>query len=561
MASTTPPAFLWKAIARGRKGPGPRSRHCLAYNRSAHATILVGGVLGGRDGGLQKDTWELFDGEWSPIDTRKHALGRHRAAMVYDERRGKCVLFGGEGGEGDKFSAHGDTWTYAKERWERRLTGSEPGPRPRCGHAMAYDEEAEVVVLFGGTTGNPLKPQPLGDTWLFDGAAWHPVPGPAPPARRYAAFAYDPGLKGCVLHGGSEDDAGTRGFGDTWLFRDGIWSRLPKAFDTGARDDHGLAYHWAAKRLVMFGGHGSEHQVLTREANGWREIEGLQLPPRHQCSPLCWDEDLEGLVCHGGELHSGGPQFDTTWVLKLSSSPKRRDMVGGWDEAEAYPEVEAADAAPPAAADRADRIASKGPYTGGPITCHRCGVSFQPGEGCGGEFASCPKCGSYTSLPGSQPAPTLDCAEPFKSCPHCGKELPAKAMLCVRCGYNYKAGQVVKAPQLQAILAPLGRQYPAAAGDRRHPVVAVRAGAHLGGSRGCRGRRVPMADCAAPVGGHVPHPEPSARPTGQVLPKHKALGLLRAVDELYAPAGSGPYAARARHGGRRPGGLDPATPR
>jgi len=153
---------------------------------------------------------------------------------------------------------------------------------------------------------------------VFDGRSWHPIPGPAPAPRRYAVLGYDPELGGCLLNGGSEDDDGARGFGDTWLFRDGAWTRLASGLDTHTHDDFGLAYHRAAKRLVMFGGLAGPHDVLVRESDGWRSVEGLRLPPRQQCSPLVWDDDLDGLVYHGGEVSHGGAQFDTTWVLRLS---------------------------------------------------------------------------------------------------------------------------------------------------------------------------------------------------------------------------------------------------
>jgi len=38
-------AFRWDVIASGRKGPGPRSRHGLAYDRAAEATVLFGGIV------------------------------------------------------------------------------------------------------------------------------------------------------------------------------------------------------------------------------------------------------------------------------------------------------------------------------------------------------------------------------------------------------------------------------------------------------------------------------------------------------------------------------------
>jgi hypothetical protein len=182
---------------------------------------------------------------------------------------------------------------------------------------LAFDEEIGAVVLFGGITGDD---ESLGDTWLFDGNSWRSVPGPAPSPRRYAAFAYDPDLKGCVLHGGSEDDRGRRGFRDTWLFREHIWTCMASGFDTDTRDDHGMAYHRTARRLVMLEGITGERGILVRGIDGWESAALSSLHPRHQCSPLAWDDRLNGLVLHGGESGHGGPQFDITCVLRLSAS-------------------------------------------------------------------------------------------------------------------------------------------------------------------------------------------------------------------------------------------------
>ena len=317
MTGPANPTFVWNVITSGRQGPGPRSRHVLAHDQGAQADILFGGVFWSAGWNLLSDTWELWDGRWSPIQRGNDPPARHRGAMVYDGRRGQCVLFGGQGKEGNRFFTLDDTWTFADRRW-RQWSGPGPQPSPRCGQAMAFDEEAGVVVLFGGAASRPAES--LGDTWLFDGGSWRFVPGPAPPARRYAALAYDPDLKGCVLNGGSSDDDGARGYGDSWLFRDRTWTRLPSGFDTEVHDDHCLVYHRAARRLVMFGGLAGTHGVRVREAGGWRRVEAAPLPPRGQCSPLAWDEGLNGLVCHGGEARHQGPQFDVTWILRLADA-------------------------------------------------------------------------------------------------------------------------------------------------------------------------------------------------------------------------------------------------
>ncbi len=79
------------------------------------------------------------------------------------------------------------------------------------------------------------------------------------------------------------------------------------------------------------------------------------------------------------------------------------------------------------------------------FNCHRCGHPLHPAEGYEGPFVSCPKCGAYTSLPDAEQPDGYGCAEPFTTCPHCEKELPAKAVLCNGCGYNFKTGRRVNA--------------------------------------------------------------------------------------------------------------------
>ena len=307
------PTLGWEVIASGNAGPGPRSRHGLVYDRSTKAVVMFAGIIWDPQESLRSDTWELRNRSWSRVRTSETPPARHRGAMVYLDSRELSLLFGGQG---DTNNFLGDTWTYSSQRWRPVRPGA-TAPSPRCGHCMAFDEQAGVAVLFGGI--NP-DDKPLGDTWLFDGISWKEVVGTSPPARRYAAFAYDPGLKSCLLHGGAEDDRGRRTFGDAWLFRDKTWKQLGESFDTDPRDDHGLGYHRGAKRLVMLEGVAGARGILVREAAGWRAEEANPLHLRCQCSPLAWDEGLGGLLLHGGEARHGGPQFDTTLLLRMPAA-------------------------------------------------------------------------------------------------------------------------------------------------------------------------------------------------------------------------------------------------
>ena len=256
------PVFEWQVIASGRRGPGPRSRHGLVHDAGRRTTILFGGIIWKGDGQLLDDTWELRSGYWIPEESGPKPQARHRGAMIFDSRRGCAVLFGGQGRTG---AFLGDTWTYEDGRWRRKRRWWSKGPSPRCGHAMAFDASTGETVLFGGVN---VRRNSVRDTWVWNGDGWQEVRGPRPPARRYAAFAYDPGSKGCVLHGGAVDDQGRERFGDTWLFRNGEWSRCPADFDTDPRDDHALAYHRAAKQLVLLEGLSGAGCLIGGSATG-----------------------------------------------------------------------------------------------------------------------------------------------------------------------------------------------------------------------------------------------------------------------------------------------------
>jgi hypothetical protein len=81
---------------------------------------------------------------------------------------------------------------------------------------MAYDEEKEVVVRFGGWTGKSR----VGDTWTYDGTQWKQILEEGPPARNHSGMVYDSNRDVIVLFGGHD---GERVFGDTWELRAGSW--------------------------------------------------------------------------------------------------------------------------------------------------------------------------------------------------------------------------------------------------------------------------------------------------------------------------------------------------
>ncbi|MFT7633976.1 MAG: hypothetical protein ACI87E_005035 [Mariniblastus sp.] len=309
------PLLGWETVATPGPTPGNRSRHGLAYDQSTKSTILFGGVVWDDEHShLCDDTWE-FDGKtWKQIKGDSSPSSRFRSGMVYLDSLKSTVLFGGADAD-DKVL--GDTWIYANHNWNSLPIAGNSKPSARGGHCLCADESAGVAVMFGGFD---EQNNTLGDTWVFENNVWKNIEGPGPSPRRYASFAYHPGMQGCFLHGGTYDDNGDQMYGDSWLFKDQKWTRLAAKFDTSARDDHGLIFHRAANKMIMLEGVSAERGLLTLNEDGWELVSPNPIHPRHQATPIVWHEGLNGVLMYGGEAYHAGPQFESTTILHMPKS-------------------------------------------------------------------------------------------------------------------------------------------------------------------------------------------------------------------------------------------------
>ena len=79
---------------------------------------------------------------------------------------GNRVLFGKPDDTGTFLN---DTWIWQRGRW---LRIDVPGPPPRAEAAVTYDRRRERVLLFGGYYRAASGTVRLGDTWEWDGQRW-----------------------------------------------------------------------------------------------------------------------------------------------------------------------------------------------------------------------------------------------------------------------------------------------------------------------------------------------------------------------------------------------------
>jgi Kelch motif len=180
---------------------------------------MFGGIPANRSGSWPTDTWKLQSGTWTRVAT-EGPPARGRAGLAHDRRRRRVVLFGGvsaPSGPNQSQTFLNDTWTWDGERW---LKAAEGGPAGRYAHGMVFDERAGVILLYGGAAAH--RDAPLSDMWRWDGERWTEIPlsGPTPGHRYQPVMVYDRARARTVLYGGNG------GPSDTWEWDGQKWRQM-----------------------------------------------------------------------------------------------------------------------------------------------------------------------------------------------------------------------------------------------------------------------------------------------------------------------------------------------
>ncbi|MFQ6107886.1 MAG: Ig-like domain-containing protein, partial [Thermoplasmata archaeon] len=212
--------------------PPPRERPGMACDIHNHVVVVFGGFGGG---GILKDTWELdltqVDPSWTKISAPTSPAEMFSSPMVYDTVYRRVLLVGQ-----DFATQSMETWAYdaLNDTWENRIPPSPPDER--AGHAVAYNENSEMLVLHGGAKALTV----LDDTWFYDYEANQWLPGPTGPQLYDHSMVYRSRDASIYLFGGR---TATTFYRDTWKLSGGSWSLVPTPSSPPARASLGLSYH------------------------------------------------------------------------------------------------------------------------------------------------------------------------------------------------------------------------------------------------------------------------------------------------------------------------------
>ncbi|HWL92734.1 MAG TPA: kelch repeat-containing protein, partial [Phycisphaerae bacterium] len=299
--------------------PGPRRLHAMAFDIQRGVTVLFGGIDDPPTGSLVlPDTWEWNGTNWSEkFITGTSPPARHSHAMAYDSEREVIVLYGGADINNNIF---GDTWEWDGTDWSEKSPASRPSPL--TGHAMAYDSARGVTVLFAGIGDNvPANNQ----TWEWDGTNWSlKTTANSPSPRAAHAMAYDSARGVVVLFGGGSGEPESA---ETWEWDGTNWTnRAPTGDVPAGRSEHQMIFDSPRGLTVLFGGrvdNSPNGEPWRWNGTNWSLKAPSPSPPDRIQFAMAYDSARDMTVLFGG----GGDFGNTndTWEYQ-SPEPGIKDQ-------------------------------------------------------------------------------------------------------------------------------------------------------------------------------------------------------------------------------------------
>ncbi|NHJ87811.1 MAG: hypothetical protein FK734_20280 [Asgard group archaeon] len=237
--------------------PSARICHNLVYNLESGKILLFGGMEISSYSRLN-DMWEFdsLTNNWTELHPANTPSARSHHAMLYDLQFNVVVLFGGYLAN-DQLSS--ETWIYNCSSSEWYQISPILHPTKRYGHVFVYDEFNKLGVFFGGRDVGLMS-----ETWFFNTSTlnWYEQNPVVNPLQRYLFdMVYNPNEMNFVLFGGDNEQSIDRALDDTWIFNtnDISWAEKFTSQTPKARNNHAMVFDKYLNKTLLFGGLGEDY--------------------------------------------------------------------------------------------------------------------------------------------------------------------------------------------------------------------------------------------------------------------------------------------------------------
>jgi hypothetical protein len=210
-----------------------------------------------------------------------------------------------------------DTWTWDGHDWQQ--ISSSQIPTWRSGATYVYDEAVNQIVMFGGSN----SAGDLSETWTWDGHWTLRHPQVSPPARRWAAAAYDPLRRNVVMSGGDSDLSHGQPMADTWTWDGQTWHRI-------ATQEASPGADFTRPETAAFDPASGDVLVLVNRC------EGVSFPRTCVTDTWAWDGQTWKKHASGTATPEPLNPYASSGILYTDSLRQRVVMLGGdfpleWD--------------------------------------------------------------------------------------------------------------------------------------------------------------------------------------------------------------------------------------
>lgn len=304
----------------------------MVYDSESDRIVLFSGAI--TPYVVHNGTW-IYDyntNTWENVTPAISPGGRSTSSMAYDQESDRAILFGGMRKYFDNGTLWewGDTWAYDQNTnsWENMTP--DVGPHYRSMHNMAYDNESDRAILFGGLWGDSSAPdgrRALSDTWAYDynTNTWENMSPDISPNSLYAfGMAYDNESDRTVLYGGKFKSDGVSSLKDeTWVYdyNSNSWTKMHPPTNPGVRERFQMTY-FTGLGVVLYGGdNGStilnDTWLYDYNSNNWTELELRDPPSKRYYFDLAYDYESYWVVLFGGCANQFDEVLNETWALSL----------------------------------------------------------------------------------------------------------------------------------------------------------------------------------------------------------------------------------------------------
>ncbi|MFX1283435.1 MAG: kelch repeat-containing protein [Promethearchaeota archaeon] len=256
---------------------------------------------------------EISENWWIEV-TLPGPSPREKFGMAYDQEGQKAMLFGGA----DAGIRDDETWVYdfPSNTWINMSPSSHPSARVSA--SMCYHSQAKKFVLFGGFDGSRNN-----ETWIYDlnANSWtlkNPSLSPSP--RSGHSMVYDAYHDKIVLYGGNTGLYN----GETWVYDldTNTWKENKPEFSPAGRESSPLVYDKSNKKIFLFGGWtgstNSETWMYDLTTNNWTQLNSIIEPSARFAHSLTYNSVNNAIILFAGR--NGTAAFDDTWVYTFSEN-------------------------------------------------------------------------------------------------------------------------------------------------------------------------------------------------------------------------------------------------